>query len=157
MRTRSFVLIGIGLTMLSSLFLGLGQMFALYRGEIPDWTDFIRRYAWTPGFKIWDTIPHDIFDSTIKWFLLLLPGVLLLAVFHPYKRLQRIILGLLTLLMIIDLVWLLLGCGISIDSPNENYVAAFLHLGFSVLSLFSAVPLWLAIRQERRRDKHEVT
>ncbi len=122
------------------------------------WIEFIQWSAWRPGLEIWQSvggIPNDIFDPTVGWFLLLSPGVLLLLVFHQFRKAQKIVLGMLVLLTIIDLYWLLLGWGISIDSPHENYVAAFLHLGFSVLSLFLAVPLRLAVREELRRAKGE--
>jgi len=161
MRTRTFVLIGIGLTLLSSLFLGLAQVYAMYKFEIyagMGWTEFIRWHAWRPGLEIWGSIngiPNDIFDPTVGWFLLSLPGVVLLVVFHPFRKPQKVVLGVLVLLTIIDLCWLLLGWGVYIAAPNENYVACVLHLGFSVLSLFSAVPLGLAVREELRREKQE--
>ncbi len=159
MRTRTFVLIGIGLTLLSSLFLGLAQVYTMYRGEVPDWIDFIRLLGWRPGLKIRQSIggrPHDIFDSTVGWFLLLLPGVVLLAVFHPFRKPQKIVLGVLVLLTIIDLRWLLLGWGAYYPTArHEYYVACVLHVLFSTFSIFCAIPIRLAVREERRREKEE--
>jgi len=159
MRTRTFVLIGIGLTLLSSLFLGLGQIYLLYRGEIRDWIDFVRRYAWRPGFEIWKSsiheMPNCIFDSAVGWFLLLSPGVLLFAVLHPFRKAQKIVLGMLVLLTVIDLCWLLLERGVYIAEPDENYVAAFLHLVFSILSLIFGLPLVPVLWEELRRAQEK--
>jgi hypothetical protein len=161
MKTRTFVLIGIGLTLLSSLFLGLAQVYAMYKFELSQgigWPEFIRGLLWRPGFKISNTfhgIPHDLVDGVITWFPLLLPAVGLFIIFHPFKKPQRVVLGVLILLTIIDLSWLLQGCGAELNAPEWCYVPTFLHLGLSILSILGAIPLRLAVREELRRAKDE--
>lgn len=168
MRTRTFVLIGIGLTLMSSLLLSLAQLYAMYEFELHNvpippeldrgWLEFMGRHAWEPGLKISNTffgIPHDLFDGVITWFLLLLPGVVLLVIFHPFKKPQKVVLGMLIVLTIIDLCWLLQGCGNFLSPPDWCLVPTFLHLGLSVLSILCAIPFRLAVWWELRREKEK--
>jgi hypothetical protein len=163
MRTRTFVLIGVGLTVLSSFFLSLAQIYAMYKFETYagmswlDWLEFIRWHAWKPDHKILQSIsiPHCIFDSTVGWFVLLLPAVGLFFAFHPFRKPQNIVLGVLIVLTIMDLCWLLQGCGPELNAPDCCYVPAFLHLGLSILSILCAIPFRLAVREELRIAKEE--
>ncbi len=84
-----------------------------------------------------------------------LPGAALLPIFHPFRKPQRIVLGVLVLLTIMDLFWLLQGCAPQGNAPLWCYVPTFLHLFLSLLTIFCGIPLWLAVREERRRDKEE--
>jgi len=158
MRTRTFVLIGVGLALLSALFLTLGQLYAMYRFEITagmGWLEFIRWHAWRPGFTFWQAlaVPHDLISGVLVWFGLQLPGVALLGLLYLWRGWQWVVLSVIILMTGIDLLWLLQGCGYISKESNWCALAGLLHDAFTAVSVLLFVPIVLAVRQQRRMEK----
>ncbi len=75
--------------------------------------------------------------------------------FSSLSKPQRIVLRVLVLLATVDLFWLMQGCGFQSTADDWCYVPGLLHLFLSLLTIFCGIPLWLAVREEVRRDKEE--